>query len=69
MQKKYGKTAWVYYHNLVNLQRFVLALAFRLFGAISKWVYDIFQERIWNFDPDKVEIKGKLEEEDFIQLC
>lgn len=64
--KKYGKEAWVYYHNLVNLQRFILALAFRLFGAISKWVYDVFQERIWNFDPQKVEIELESDNEDSV---
>ncbi len=66
--KQYGKTAWVYYHNLVNLQRFILSLAFRLFATISKWVYDVFGERIWNFDPEKVEIATQGVQEDFVQL-
>lgn len=63
--RDYGKIAWVYYYNLVNLQRFFLSLAFRLFGAISKWVYDEFGACIWNFDPDKFEPQAEIEQETF----
>ena len=51
--KKYGSEAWIYYPTLLNLQRFMRAIAFRLFAAISKWVYDEFGICIWNFDPAK----------------
>ena len=61
--RDYGDTAWVFYNNLVNLQRSIRAIAFRLFGAISKWVYDSFGACIWNFDPDKLKSQAGNEQE------
>ena len=51
--KEYGSEAWIYCPTLINLQRFMRAIAFRLLAAISKWVYDEFGICIWNFDPAK----------------
>lgn len=55
--EKYGKKARLHYYDLLNSQRFFHALAFRMFGAISFWVYDVFKVRIWKFDPDKLVLK------------
>ena len=46
--KGYGSEAWVHYDHLVNLQRFVIALAFQLFKAVSCFILEKYELAIWN---------------------
>ena len=46
--KDYGSKAWVHYDHLVNLQRFVIALAFQLFKAVSCFILEKYELAIWN---------------------
>ena len=64
--KEYGSEAWIYCPTLINLQRFMRAIAFRLLAAISKWVYDEFGICIWNFDPAKevAKIEDSMDNDD-----
>ena len=49
--KKYGNSAWIYYTTIINLQRFIVYLAQRLFRAISKCIFKEFQLIIWGYNP------------------
>ena len=46
--ESYGSTAWIQYLHLVNLQRFVMILAYRLCVAVSQVVFEEFGITIWN---------------------
>ena len=49
--KKHGNSAWVYHTTIVNMQRFIIYLAQRLFRAVSKCIFKKFQLTIWGYNP------------------
>ena len=63
--ESYGSTAWIQYLHLINLQRFVMILAYRLCVAVSQVVFEEFGITIWRFDPTTI----RQEENTLDVLC
>ncbi len=50
---EHGRSARINYLHLVNLQRYLMVLALRLFQAIRRAIYDMFGQRLWGYDPSR----------------
>ena len=61
--QNYGRYAWVYYPTLINIQRFIIYLACRLFQAVSQCIYKEFGLEIWGFASRSVSDSEQDEEE------
>ncbi len=48
----HGRSARINYLHLVNLQRYLMVLALRLFQAIRA-IYDMFGQRLWGYEPSR----------------
>ena len=49
--RDYGRASYIAYPILVNMNRFILNVAWFLFTVIAEWFYDKFKIRMWNYDP------------------
>jgi hypothetical protein len=49
--RDHGRASYIAYPILVNMNRFILNVAWFLFTVIAEWFYDKFKIRMWNYDP------------------